>query len=109
MPRMNVAPQDGASASWPVRRNAACTSGENAGVHAAAAANAAAPARLATSTMIQSGEHALGETSASLGWSGLAAGLSMGFSLAGEGLLKAHLPEAIWTPLVSKFATRWDS
>ena len=51
----------------------------------------------------QDGDHALGETSASLGWSGLAAGLSMGFSLAGEGLLKAHLPEAGWAPLVSKF------
>ena len=51
----------------------------------------------------QDGDHALGESSASLGWSGLAAGLSMGFSLAGEGLLKAHLPEAVWTPLVSKF------
>ena len=51
----------------------------------------------------QDGDHALEESSASLGWSGLAAGLSMGFSLAGEGLLKAHLPEAVWTPLVSKF------
>src|SRR3954468_19004846 len=27
----------------------------------------------------------------------------MGFSLAGEGLLKAHLPETIWTPLLTKF------
>jgi formate/nitrite transporter FocA (FNT family) len=51
----------------------------------------------------QDGEHALGETSASLAWSGLAAGLSMGFSLAGEGLLKAYLPDVPWTPLVSKF------
>src|SRR3954454_18053836 len=51
----------------------------------------------------QDGDHALGEPSASLAWSGLAAGLSMGFSLGGEGLLKAHLPEAVWTPLVSKF------
>jgi len=51
----------------------------------------------------QDGDHALGESSASLAWSGLAAGLSMGFSLAGEGLLQAHLPEALWTPLVSKF------
>jgi formate/nitrite transporter FocA (FNT family) len=50
----------------------------------------------------QDGDHALSESSASLGWSGLAAGLSMGFSLAGEGLLKAHLPEAAWAPLVSK-------
>jgi formate-nitrite transporter family protein len=51
----------------------------------------------------QDGDHALGESSAILAWSGLAAGLSMGFSLGGEGLLKAHLPEAPWTPLVSKF------
>lgn len=50
----------------------------------------------------QDGDHALGESSASLAWSGLAAGLSMGFSLGGEGLLKAHLPEAPWAPLVSK-------
>jgi formate-nitrite transporter family protein len=51
----------------------------------------------------QDGDHALGESSASLAWSGLAAGVSMGFSLAGEGLLKAHLPVTVWTPLVSKF------
>src|SRR3954470_19278711 len=49
------------------------------------------------------GDHALGETSGVLAWSGLAAGISMGFSLAGEGLLKAHLPDAPWAPLVSKF------
>ncbi|MFL5361283.1 MAG: formate/nitrite transporter family protein [Myxococcales bacterium] len=35
-------------------------------------------------------------------WSGLAAGLSMGFSLISEGLLRAHLPDAGWRPLVSK-------
>ena len=35
-------------------------------------------------------------------WSGLAAGLSMGFSLIAEGLLRAHLPETEWRPLVSK-------
>ena len=51
----------------------------------------------------QDGDHALAESSAALGWSGIAAGLSMGFSLAGEGLLQAHLPAAVWTPLVSKF------
>jgi formate/nitrite transporter FocA (FNT family) len=27
----------------------------------------------------------------------------MGFSLVAEGLLQAHLPDAAWTPLVSKF------
>ena len=40
---------------------------------------------------------------AALAWSGLAAGLSMGFSFVAEGLLHAHLPDAVWTPLVSSF------
>jgi formate/nitrite transporter FocA (FNT family) len=38
-----------------------------------------------------------------LAWSALAAGLSMGFSLITEGLLRRHLPEAGWRPLVAKF------
>lgn len=38
-----------------------------------------------------------------LAWSGLAAGLSMGFSLVAEALLRSHLPHgAPWAPLVSK-------
>jgi formate-nitrite transporter family protein len=37
-----------------------------------------------------------------LAWSGLAAGLSMGFSFLTEALLHAHLPAAIWTPLIAK-------
>jgi len=48
------------------------------------------------------GDHALGMTNGELVWSGLAAGLSMGFSLAAEGVLRAHLPEAPWRPLVAK-------
>jgi formate/nitrite transporter FocA (FNT family) len=51
----------------------------------------------------QDGEHALLKPPADLAWSGLAAGLSMGFSLIAEGLLRAHLPETAWLPLVSKF------
>jgi formate/nitrite transporter FocA (FNT family) len=38
-----------------------------------------------------------------LAWSALAAGLSMGFSLVGEGLLRAHLPRAQWAPLIVHF------
>jgi formate/nitrite transporter FocA (FNT family) len=49
------------------------------------------------------GDHALGLTVAELAWSGVAAGLSMGFSLAAEGILRAHLPDAAWRPLVAKF------
>ncbi len=40
---------------------------------------------------------------AALAWSGLAAGLSIGFSLVGEGLLQSHLPDTEWRPLISKF------
>ena len=49
------------------------------------------------------GDHALGMSNAELVWSGLAAGLSMGFSLAAEGILRAHLPETPWRLLVAKF------
>ena len=38
---------------------------------------------------------------AALAWSGLAAGLSMGLSMAAGGLLHAHLPDRPWRPLVT--------
>src|SRR5580698_515106 len=44
------------------------------------------------------------ERSASaLATSGLAAGLSMGFSFIGEGVLRRYLPDAPWRPLIAKF------
>jgi formate/nitrite transporter FocA (FNT family) len=49
------------------------------------------------------GEDELGRSSSALAWSGLAAGLSMGFSLMIEGVLRSALPAASWTPLISKF------
>ena len=51
----------------------------------------------------QEGEEELGRSAAALVWSGLAAGLSMGFSFLMEALLGMHLPADDWTPLVSKF------
>ena len=48
------------------------------------------------------GEEELARPMAALFFSGLAAGLSMGFSLLAEGLLHTYLPDAGWTPLVSK-------
>src|SRR5690349_5296756 len=48
------------------------------------------------------GEDEMRRTSSALAWSGLAAGLSMGFSLIAEGLLRAYLPDAGWRPLVAK-------
>jgi len=50
----------------------------------------------------QEGEDNLNRSTAALAWSGLAAGLAIGFSLVAEGLLRAHLPEAPWRPLISK-------
>ena len=37
----------------------------------------------------------------SLWWSGVAAGLSISFSLLAEAILQSHLPESSWTPLVT--------
>ena len=48
------------------------------------------------------GEDELHRTSSGLAWSGLAAGLSMGFSLIAEGLLHTYLPDAQWKPLIAK-------
>jgi formate/nitrite transporter FocA (FNT family) len=50
----------------------------------------------------EEGENELRRSSATLAWDGLAAGLSMGFSLVAEGLLRSHLPDAEWRPLVAK-------
>jgi formate-nitrite transporter family protein len=50
----------------------------------------------------EEGENELRRSSSTLAWDGLAAGLSMGFSLVAEGLLRAHLPETAWRPLVAK-------
>jgi formate/nitrite transporter FocA (FNT family) len=47
------------------------------------------------------GKKELERSTAALFWSGLAAGLSMGFSFMGEGLLYAYLPDAPWRPLVA--------
>jgi formate-nitrite transporter family protein len=46
------------------------------------------------------GEHELERNSLELALSGLAAGLSMGFSMMTEALLRIHLPDAPWRPLV---------
>ena len=39
----------------------------------------------------------------SLWWSGLAAGLSISFSLLGQAIIESRLPDAAWRPLVSGF------
>src|SRR3954463_9272414 len=46
------------------------------------------------------GEEEMARPAISLWWSGLAAGLSMSFSLLAMGLLQMHLPEAAWRTLI---------
>jgi formate-nitrite transporter family protein len=48
------------------------------------------------------GEKELERSTEALFWSGLAAGLSMGFSFLTEGILRANLPDAPWRDLVAK-------
>ena len=54
-------------------------------------------------TVREEGEFELSRTVSALAWSGFAAGLSMGFSLVAEGLMRNHLPEGGWSPLIYKF------
>lgn len=49
------------------------------------------------------GEDELDRSTSALAWSGLAAGLSMGFSLVGQGILQSRLPAAEWRPLIVSF------
>jgi formate/nitrite transporter FocA (FNT family) len=49
------------------------------------------------------GESELERATSALAWSGLAAGLSMGFSFTGEAIVHAHLPDVVWRPLLVAF------
>lgn len=51
-------------------------------------------------TVRREGQQELERPNAALAFSGLAAGLSMGFSLVATGMLRAGLPNAPWRPLV---------
>ncbi len=46
------------------------------------------------------GEEELNRSISALAWSGLAAGLSMGFSFVAQALFRAYLPDEPWRPLV---------
>lgn len=50
----------------------------------------------------RNGEEELNRPLASLWWSGLCAGLSIGFSVLSQALLRKYLPDASWTPLIEK-------
>lgn len=48
------------------------------------------------------GDEELRRSISALAWSGLAAGLSMGFSFVAEALIRTYLPDAPWRPLVTQ-------
>lgn len=48
------------------------------------------------------GEEELDRSSSALAWSAVAAGLAMGLSLLAEGVIRSHLPDVPWRPLVAK-------
>ncbi len=49
------------------------------------------------------GEEEMARPIVSLWWSGVAAGLSISFSLLAQAILQTHLPDAAWRPLVTSF------
>ncbi len=62
----------------------------------------APPGEIVYEAIYREGEHELKRNNLELALSGLAAGLSMGFSMMAEALLRVHLPDAPWTPLIAK-------
>jgi len=52
--------------------------------------------------VVHEGNEEIGRGSGALAWSGLAAGLSMSFSLLGVALLKAHLPDQPWADAIAR-------
>ena len=85
----------------PKRRNEA--SGLNSTEMKDARRRSAPKAGVVYEAIRREGEEELSRSTAALVWSGIAAGLSMGFSFLMEGLLSLHIPEAGWKPLVTKF------
>jgi formate/nitrite transporter FocA (FNT family) len=49
------------------------------------------------------GEEEMARPATSLWWSGVAAGLSISFSLLAQAILRTHLPDGPWEPLVTSF------
>lgn len=47
------------------------------------------------------GDEELRRPVTALAWSGLAAGLSMGFSFVGEALFRTYVPDVVWRPLIT--------
>lgn len=72
-------------------------------VHAAAEARQSPSAKIVFETIRHEGEEELQRHSMQLAWSGLAAGLAMGFSFLSKGLLAYHLPDTGWAHIIATF------
>lgn len=59
--------------------------------------------RLIYEVVRREGEEELERPVSSLVWSGITAGLLIGFSVIGEAVLRSHLPDRPWRPLVENF------
>jgi formate/nitrite transporter FocA (FNT family) len=59
-------------------------------------------ARVVHEAIRRDGEAELQRPVAALAWSGLAAGLAMGLSLLAEGVIRSHIPDVQWRPLIEK-------
>jgi formate-nitrite transporter family protein len=59
------------------------------------------PAPLIYEVVRRMGEEEMERPTTSLWWSGVAAGLSISFSLLAQAILQAHLPDTSWRPLVT--------
>ncbi len=64
---------------------------------------AAPRAAVVYETIRREGQDELDRPSKALAWSGLAAGLSMGFSLVAQGLLHDGIPDSSWRRLITSF------
>lgn len=71
--------------------------------HAESEARQAPSGKIVYEAIRREGSEELERTNAALAWSGLAAGLSMGFSFLGVGMLQGFLPASHWAPLVTSF------
>ena len=63
---------------------------------------AAASAHIVYRAILKEAEEELERPSIALAWSGLGAGMSMGFSLVADGLLQSRLPAGPWRDLIGK-------
>lgn len=68
--------------------------------HETVADNARLSAAVVYEIIQREGSAELSRGAAALWWSGVAAGLAIGFSVVAEALLAAYLPDAPWKPLV---------